>query len=505
MRMNRPALGALAAGLAACSLALTCGQSDRGAESGDEAEGGGAGGAAVGGRTSGGQGGKGGKPVSHPGEDAQPASAADASPAPGPGDGGATGESDGPAPATDADQVSAPDAGAPLPDELPACARTSNVMGGATALTAAVAAATPGDCLVLADGAYGDVTITAKGTAAAPIQIRAANPLKASAGALVIEKSAYVVVQGLSANTLLIDASDYARVTRCAFKGGAGPAWLRIDVQKGCMNGCTNTPPSSSQYARIDHCDIGPGSAGGDIMNPTAMSEHARIDHNHFHDVSGDHVITVGCCGAMYDYHDSFHVIEYNLFTNTRGGELISIKGSAVDFRYNTIRGGGGDTDIRAGRHDNIYGNFVIGSGGGIRMYEDDHKIWNNYLATGKALQMGPSNAGHAAIKHATVVYNTFLGNVSVSGTNNVIGNNIGMGGDGNLAAAAAGLVKMGELMVPGPGSKAIGAGTGMFPFVTDDVTGAARGAKLDLGAVHAGASGPRKPLTPADVGPNAP
>ena len=493
----------LAAGaLGACALALVaCGQSDRSGSSGEEGPGPDAGAA----RSPDAKTATSAKPT--PGKDG-PVSTTDPSDAP---PTVVEPTADGPAPVESDGPVVGPDDGPVVSDpgeqpDQPACLRMTNVMGGAGALGTAIAAAQPGDCLIVADGAYGDLTVTATGTAAAPIQVRAANLLKATAGALVVARSAYVVVQGFTANTLLIDASDYARVTRCAIKGGAGPAWVRIDVQKGCMSGCTSTPPSSSKYARIDHCDIGPGTTGGDIMNPTAMSEHARIDHNHFHDVSGRHVITVGCCGPMYDYHDSLHVLEYNLFTNVRGGELISIKGSAVDFRYNTIRNGGGDTDIRAGRHDNIYGNFIFGGGGGgIRMYEDDHKIYNNYIATGKALQMGPANAGHAAIKRATVVYNTFLGSVSTSGTGNVITNNIGVGGDGNLAAAAAGLVKTGEIMVPGPGSKAIGAGAGMFAFVTEDVTGAARGAKLDVGAAQAGAAGPRKPLTPADVGPNAP
>jgi poly(beta-D-mannuronate) lyase len=396
------------------------------------------------------------------------------------------------------------------PDVLPACTRTVPASG---ALAAAITAATPGDCLLVPDGAYGDLTITAKGTEAAPIQVRAMNKLKATAGALQVANSAYVIVQGFSMGTLLIDNSSHARVTRCQIKGGGGPAWIRIDVQKGCMNGCTDTPPSASESARIDHCEIGPGNTGGDIMNPTALSTNARIDHNHFHDVSSAHVITVGCCGPKYDYHDTGHVIELNLFTNVRGGELISIKSSNSTFRYNTIRRSGGDVDIRAGRHDFIYGNYIFGpGGGGIRMYEDDHKIYNNYVETGKALQMGPPNAGHAAIKNATVVFNTFAGSVSTSGTGNVIANNLvvgggNLGGTSNLAGSAAdlGLVRMGELLVPSPTSKAVGAATGSFPFVTDDVTGQTRG-KADIGAVQSSSVAPiRKPLTAADVGPDAP
>jgi poly(beta-D-mannuronate) lyase len=195
-----------------------------------------------------------------------------------------------------------------------------------------------------------------------------------------------------------------------------------------------------------------------------------------------------------------------------RGGELISVKSSASTFRYNTIRKSGGDVDIRAGRHDIIQGNYIFGpGGGGIRMYEDDHKIFNNYVETGKALQMGPSNAGHAAIKNAVVVFNTFIGGVATSGTGNVITNNIVIGGGlgaGNLTGSAdsVGLVRKGEVLALAAGSKALGAATGEFPFVTEDVAGHPRGTKPDIGAEQLSPDpGSRRPLTAADVGPDAP
>ena len=52
--------------------------------------------------------------------------------------------------------------GVPLPDALPPCARMVAV-ADAAALAAAVGAAMPGDCLVLADGNYPGFTITRQG------------------------------------------------------------------------------------------------------------------------------------------------------------------------------------------------------------------------------------------------------------------------------------------------------------------------------------------------------
>jgi poly(beta-D-mannuronate) lyase len=420
------------------------------------------------------------------------------------------------APGVDAAQAPAPGDAAPAPqgsqpDATPPCLRMVPVMGGAAALTAALSAATPGDCLLVADGAYGDLNISAKGTPTAFIQVRAMNRLKATAGGLHLSAAENVVVEGFALSTILIENSKHTRVTRCQVKGPGSGYWVRIEVQKGCMSGCPNTPPGTSDDSRIDHCDIGGGSSSSDIFNPTALSTNTRLDHNYIHDTSGDHLMTVGCCGAMYDYHDSNTIIEYNLFSKASGGgEMISIKGSNVSFRYNTVVGGGGDIDIRAGRRNNIYGNYIFG-GAGIRLYEDDHKIYNNYVATGKSLQVGPGHSGHAAVKNAIIVFNTFLGSISLN-DNYKFANNLvvggGAGGAGNLAgsADALGLVKMGDVLAPTAMSKSVGAATETFPFVTDDITGTPRGPKADIGAQQFSPTpGPRRPLTTADVGPDAP
>jgi poly(beta-D-mannuronate) lyase len=406
-----------------------------------------------------------------------------------------------------------PTAPGAMGDELPACGKMIDV-GAPAALAPAVAAAMPGDCLIVADGAYGPVTITAKGTAAAPIQIRAKNLLKATAGALVLTGSEYVVVQGFASASLLFVNSNHSRITRCQVRGGSGGIWVRVEEQKGCMSGCSNTPPGTSDDTRIDHCDIGGGSAGGaDVINQTGLSTKHRFDHNYIHDVSGDHIMTVGCCGPKYDYFDTGHIIEFNVFDKVRVGsaEMLSIKSSNTTFRYNTIRDHGGDIDIRAGRHDYIYGNFILGPGSGIRLYEDDHKIYNNYVNAGTALNLGAANGIHAGVKNATIVFNTFIGGLNLNGSGNVITNNLivgGGGGTGNLsgAADALGLVKMGDLLTPTMTSKAIGAGMGSFPFVTDDLAGNPRGAKPDVGALQfSTAMALRRPLTAADVGPAAP
>ena len=398
-------------------------------------------------------------------------------------------------------------------DEPAACLHMVDV-NGAAALGPALAAAKPGDCLMVADGAYGALNITAKGTAEAPIQVRAVNLLKATVAGLQFTGAEHVVVRGFAVSTILFVNSNYCRVTRCQVKGPGSGYWVRIEEQKGCMSGaCTDTPPGTSKFARVDHCDIGGGSSSSDIFNPTAFSTGTRIDHNYIHDASGPHLMTLGCCGPKYDYFESGTIIENNLFVNANGtsAEMISIKGANVHFRYNTIRKHNGDIDIRAGKNNSIYGNYILGPGPGIRMYEDNHKIYNNYVVGGlSGNQSGPI---HAPVKNATVVFNTFTGGIALAGgANNVSANNLllggGGGGMGNLggAADALGLVKMGDIFVITATSKAVGAAVGSYPFVMDDIAGHPRGAKLDVGAQQfSDAPALRQVLTTADVGPMAP
>jgi hypothetical protein len=362
----------------------------------------------------------------------------------------------------------------------------------------------PGDCLVLADGSYGGFSITAQGTAEAPIVIRAANRLKVVMTANVsMTGSSYVVVEGFTYTGMasaVANDSDHCRITRSRFNSGVARS--------------TATAEGKAVGNRIDHNEFGPKSSGdGHYVHATGYATSTLVDHNYLHDATGGgtsrDAVSLGCCGPEFDYHDTGNVMEFNLLVNcSSDAEYVSIKSSSNTVRYNTFRNNGGTLTLRAGRKSQIYGNFFFG-GGGIRAYEDDHKIFNNYIATGTALQGNGDGGGHAPLKNAVIVHNTFMGSVNVTGSGHTIANNIGGGGgQGNLSAAAAGLVKKGEVMVIGSAtSPAVDKAVGSFPFVTDDMQGQPRD-KPDIGADEL-SSAPelplRRPLTPADVGPDAP
>jgi hypothetical protein len=399
-------------------------------------------------------------------------------------------------------------------NELPACGRTVMVAGDAQ-LTSAIGAATAGDCIVLADGVYAaPVLAMKKGTAVAPIVLRAAHRGKASFSANVrVSGSSYVAIEGFvfpGATGISFVDSDHCRISRSRFQNG--PA----DVQ------------GTSSFCRIDHNEFGPKNTDGNMARPTGLSTHTLIDHNYFHDVSpaggnGRETIRLGCCGAMFDYHDQFNVVEHNLLINCSGeAEMISIKSSSNIVRYNTIRRSSGTLTLRAGRKNEVYGNYVFGEGkqGGLRIYEDDHKIYNNYFETGSSLSANGGGAGHAVVRRLMVVHNTFIGNVSLSGEANVVANNIVVGAlsaggataQANLVtgtAAGAGLTRVGDALSIGATGPARGAAMGTFPFVTDDIHGLPRaGDRADLGAEQWSADPApdrRRPLTPADVGPDSP
>jgi hypothetical protein len=213
---------------------------------------------------------------------------------------------------------------------------------------------------------------------------------------------------------------------------------------------------------------------------------------------------------------------------------------------------------LRAGNKSTINGNFMLqggqGGAGGIKIYEKDHKVYNNYIdnASEYPILIGAGdcyNCGHfshAQVFRAQVVHNTvvnlnnrpvIIGHGSTDllpPTGCVFANNIIKGTatllslrvpgntlfSHNIASGTLGATKaQSEFWVVDPlfttsnglqklssSSPAIGyANTTYYPYVTDDMDGQARSAP-DTGADELSASPiVLRPLTTADVGPNAP
>ncbi|HEY2510425.1 MAG TPA: polysaccharide lyase 6 family protein [Polyangiaceae bacterium] len=449
-------------------------------------------------------------------------------------------------------------------DALPPCKRVVNVSSTST-LNTAISAAAAGDCITLADGDYAFNTVGSKGTAANPIVIRAKNLGKATVSTknLALSGAAYVVVQGLlytSSEGVSLANCDHCRLTRNTFHiNETGPiSWIQTSGSKGGHNRIDHNELGPKTHE---------GNLIGLYGSGQTILPYTQIDHNYFHDVgpvvgNGWETIRAGLSGLSHS--SGYVTIEYNLFQNTQGDpEVISTKSCDDVVRYNTLRECKGQISIRIGSRNSVYGNYILGNGvagtGGIRIHGQDHKVYDNYVEAvddnGVILEGGESEetpqpgAFHYRIYRAQVVYNTIvnaakagiqiggahpLSPVDCTVANNVVqstkgamireslspvnttylANIVNPTGSATLGLTATAaqmkkedplLVKVGEVLKLSAKSPAIGAASGSFPFVTDDIDGDSR-TTPDVGAdEYSTAPTARHPLTTADVGPAAP
>jgi hypothetical protein len=324
-----------------------------------------------------------------------------------------------------------------------------------TQLVAAIKAVIPGDVVVLADGVYsGNATLSIfnqRGTPEQPIVIIAENQGQAVLkGTLTFELnySSYVTISGLVFNTkgagaksdigaITIKHSHHNRITRNHFalveqQGANSDVMLDWVVIRG----------KQSQYNRIDHNLFENKLQRGrfiivGILNATdVMPQYTHIDHNHFRDMAplgrnGMEAIVLGgghpqSAHYMADQ-DAFSVFEYNLLERVDGecAEMISLKSSSNEIRYNTFVDTNGSIYFRAGNRNAVYGNYFLGhnkpGSGGVRIYGEDQKVMHNYFSglDLPAVWFGDANAAYydpktelapyTQVFRAEVSFNTFV------------------------------------------------------------------------------------------------
>ncbi|WNR43827.1 chondroitinase-B domain-containing protein [Paenibacillus roseipurpureus] len=467
---------------------------------------------------------------------------------------------------------------------------TTQASGGGTVvnvstsaqLTAAISSATAGTTIVLANGTYtngGNFSVSGKtGTAANPITIKAANTGQAiiSGGAyFVVTNSSYVTIEGLkftnTGNTAVkLDQSNNVRVTRNTFaltENGNSLKWVYIGG-------------ANSHHNRIDHNEFGPKHDLGNFItvdgSSTQISQYDTIEYNYFHDIGPRAVnemeaIRLGV--STLSMSDAFATIQYNLFENCDGDpEFVSVKSGQNTVRYNTFRNSQGVLSSRHGHGQSFYGNFFLGDGvksgiGGIRLYANDHKVFNNYFEnlTGSGfadainVDGGDFDGGtngstftssdlskHWRVYRAQIVNNTIVnsttgivigGNYTLAPVDSIIANNIVKNSTGtlynqvktsnttfqgnigygstlsNVTRTSAEINNVNPLLTSSGGlqklsssSPAINASTGSYTFVTTDMDGQSRSGTNDVGAdEYATSSVINSPLTTSDVGPLAP
>jgi len=445
-----------------------------------------------------------------------------------------------------------------------------------------------GDIVEVLDGSYdtgGGITIEAVGIAQKPIIIRAMNiggAILRGTTSFTLRKTAYIQIEGFDFRSAVytaikLEAAQHTRITRNFFRltetAGESGKWVYI-------GGVWNDPYAPSHHNRIDHNLFENKRQLGNFITIDGqqepvfqVSQYDQIDHNHFRDIgprAANEMEAIRVGVSTLSMSSGFTVIEYNLFEDCDGDpEIISIKSCDDTVRYNTFRHSQGTLCLRHGNRSVVNGNYFFGANkdscGGIRIYGNDHRVYNNYFdgLTGTkwdaAMTLtngdydGESSGGlteHWRIKRSTICFNTFvncLANFEIGFTNNgsykkppkdvTVANNLVVGKtnelvkiltspenmhwSGNImfpeSTATLGisvgadeirivnpqLMLAGELWRLGETSPAIDAALGDYPYVTEDIDGQPRNGLYDTGADEFSTMTPICcPLVAENVGP---
>jgi hypothetical protein len=447
---------------------------------------------------------------------------------------------------------------------LPApAARAADIaVDSLAALEQAIAAAAPGDRIIVADGKYetsGAIDVAVAGTAERPIVIAAQSvggvTIGGQAGFRLRPPAAYLVIEGFvfthRAGEVRIEAGvHHCRVTRNVFALAVAGRARYLAVDGDDVEVDHNEFRDKRTEGQMIHVQ-GPGERG--------MGQRAWIHHNYFHDfrnsrANNSSAVHIGhSARSMSTAHA---VVECNLFVRTDAENEGAVCNKASDniYRYNTFGENSAELSLRHGKRCLVYGNFFLG-GNGLRFFSHDHRVYSNYFENcrpaitigngGATIPPGPLTS-HERPDRVIVAFNTLANNRAnvrmirrgrgLGANDLVFANNIIVGGneavelDGPLAnptwqgniiwdnsggagdLPAAGYVEVDPQLDAGegrfrlrPGSPAIGKASGAFAFVGVDVEGQPRGAAPDVGADQLSAEpAVNRPLTPADVGPAA-
>jgi Chondroitinase B len=431
-----------------------------------------------------------------------------------------------------------------------------------SALQSRIDSAIAGDLIILTNGVYtssATININRQGTAQNPIVISADSiggaEIRGSASFSLNSPAAFVVIRGFrlthAIGTVQVRAgTSNCRITRNVFQLTGDGRYLLVSGDDCEVDHNTFQNKSTPGQMFSIH---GPGSSG--------MAQRTWVHHNLFQNFTsiggnGGETLQIGLSGRSLT--DAHTLVENNLFVMCNGeNELISNKSSANTFRYNTIRDStSGELTLRHGNECIVHSNFFINSAG-LRFFGDDHNIYSNYFEEcdpGIQIGNGGTNippgelTGHDRPDRVRVSFNTLINNnrsVIMSGRTNGLGatdlvfsNNIIQSDSGSILTLsgpapnarfegnivfgsapnddmpASGARRINPLLVRDPlgvfrlqsTSPAINSSVGSYPEVTIDMDGHARSGTKDVGADEfSTAPAIRRPLTTADVGPNAP
>ena len=309
------------------------------------------------------------------------------------------------------------------------------------ALREAIAAAAPGERLVLANGEWRDLEILfeGQGTADAPITLTAETPGE-------------VVLAGQSALRL---AGEYLVVDGLAFRDGYTPTSSVISFRRdeeALCNSCTVRNTVIDGFSNPERFETdtwvqifgrnnrfeknhleGKGNQGVTLavrLNTEASRENGHVIANNYFGPranlgsNGGETLRIGT--SHYSLSDSNTVVENNVFDRTNGElEIISVKSGGNVLRGNTFLAGRGTLTLRHGNNNTIERNVFLGGGaehtGGIRVINAGQIVRSNYMEGLTGIRFGgaftvmngvpdsPINRYHQ-VADATIEHNSIIG-----------------------------------------------------------------------------------------------
>jgi hypothetical protein len=272
-------------------------------------------------------------------------------------------------------------------------------------LMGAVADAQKGDLIEVADGDYDNtkvIRIEKKGTAQAPIVLRAANRGKArilGSENFQLVNCAYVAIEGFAffhkdiAMVCRVTGSHHCRFTRNHIRAQG----MAARGQEQRRSNWVGIGGEMSHHNRIDHNLFEEKNSHGVMIYTSGSSvgtgnmptQYDRIDHNHFRNFypgtkNGYETIRLGT--STYSHSSAKIIVDHNLFERCDGeAEIISVKSNDNTLRHNTFRDCRGMLTLRNCHTCLVEGNFFFNDGdqkrsNGVRFFGQGHVIINNYF-----------------------------------------------------------------------------------------------------------------------------
>lgn len=343
------------------------------------------------------------------------------------------------------------------------------------AFAQAVANASAGDVITLADGIYRDfeIVFTGKGLQDAPIALRAQTP-----GGVILKGQSNLQLSG-----------EYLLVEDLVFKDGYTPTSAVIEFRTSAdtlannsivrgvvIDGYSNperyeTDSWVAIYGKnnafVDSHLSGKGNQGVTLavrMNTEGSRENDhRIANNYFGPranlgSNGGETLRIGT--SHYSRSDSRTVVENNVFDRTNGElEVISVKSGRNVLRGNTFLGARGTLTMRHGNNNVIERNVFLGGAGdgenehtgGIRVINAGQQVRDNYMEALTGSRFGGAfvvmnGVPNGPINRYDPVVGARIENNSIIGTNPI---QLGAGSDTERSAPPSDSIFSNNIVLP--------------------------------------------------------